>query len=648
MGPPLKGASLSPPSYSKIALPVYSRARRSRSAGRFPFKLPYKWLCLFLGTALAVAAVILVAAAWHPSQYSPIEDIMLTPGPHDACAKTDARNFAEAFGDYAAVPTELGRTLELGCASVGITDVLLSLQRRTVDNVTVVSMSCDGDCPRVNSHTAQPLDDFFGSTRSYPVHAAALHQIGGEHAGKFDTVTGIHVMDRAENPYRLMWAMYQGLAPGGTLVLYDRVYTGDIAVVDRLRHGMRSIKQPSAASTPSAVTPAIMDRFIAHFDVVFHHEMLEYADVHGHLYRDIAIVARKPMTALAMPASNHAEEEGAAEEHQANTGYVSGASEEQHAEEAPVLIEDKYLTTGPAASRYFLIWTTGKETFDKLRFTVLDRLFLTVPGAEVFVYANKLPEDMFESYTSTGKNVKLVRYSETALFDGTPLARWAVNMDEWKRGQYLYSHFTDAFRLCVLWKYGGVYIDFDVLVLRDLGALRNSFGVEDEYGVDPLQPWWSSVLPARPSMNFAIANFDRGSAFLNYLMLQFHKVYDPAVWETVGPELVTQGMQDWRNFHPDLVLEFDDAVEGPRRARRFESTITIWTDPGVFYPVGWRSAVQSSSEAAFDADTMQIIRDRSFTFHVYTQMFKFQGLPFSFERGSLLDHVVKEDFTASH
>ena len=115
------------------------------------------------------------------------------------------------------------------------------------------------------------------------------------------------------------------------------------------------------------------------------------------------------------------------------------------------------------------------------------------------------------------------------MFDGTPLARWAANMQEWSKGKFFYSHFTDAFRLCVLWKYGGVYIDFDVLVLRDLGELRNSYGAEDVWGVRQLQPLWSRIWSSvwgesSPVFNFAVAVFDQGSPYLNYLMLQLHKV----------------------------------------------------------------------------------------------------------------------------
>ena len=73
---------------------------------------------------------------------------------------------------------------------------------------------------------------------------------------------------------------------------------------------------------------------------------------------------------------------------------------------------------------------------------------------------------MFSRYTDAGHSIHLVRYHETELFDGTPLMELARNLRRWRKSKYFFSHYTDAFRLAVLWKYGGVYIDFDVLVLK--------------------------------------------------------------------------------------------------------------------------------------------------------------------------------------
>lgn len=52
------------------------------------------------------------------------------------------------------------------------------------------------------------------------------------------------------------------------------------------------------------------------------------------------------------------------------------------------------------------------------------------------------------------------------------------NIEEWKKGPYFFSHITEIIRLASLYKYGGVYLDTDVIVMRDLGSLRNCLGTE--------------------------------------------------------------------------------------------------------------------------------------------------------------------------
>jgi hypothetical protein len=58
-----------------------------------------------------------------------------------------------------------------------------------------------------------------------------------------------------------------------------------------------------------------------------------------------------------------------------------------------------------------------------------------------------------------------------------PCSRYR-NIEEWKKGPYFFSHITEIIRLASLYKYGGVYLDTDVIVMRDLSGLRNCLGTE--------------------------------------------------------------------------------------------------------------------------------------------------------------------------
>nr|XP_022907909.1 lactosylceramide 4-alpha-galactosyltransferase-like [Onthophagus taurus] len=89
---------------------------------------------------------------------------------------------------------------------------------------------------------------------------------------------------------------------------------------------------------------------------------------------------------------------------------------------------------------------------------------------------------------------------------------------------YFVEHFSDAFRLIVLMKFGGIYLDSDVIVMRSLNDLGLNFvGKESE-----------TVLGT------AILAFEKGSYLLNALLKDFNINYDPKSWSGHGPLLLTK------------------------------------------------------------------------------------------------------------
>lgn len=62
-------------------------------------------------------------------------------------------------------------------------------------------------------------------------------------------------------------------------------------------------------------------------------------------------------------------------------------------------------------------------------------------------------------------NFKMLYINTKTFFDGTPLEEWykreLIKTSFWPR-----SHMSDILRYTLLWKYGGIYLDLDVVVLR--------------------------------------------------------------------------------------------------------------------------------------------------------------------------------------
>lgn len=120
------------------------------------------------------------------------------------------------------------------------------------------------------------------------------------------------------------------------------------------------------------------------------------------------------------------------------------------------------------------------------------------------------------------RNINLQLLNLSALFEGTPLEVW-YKMKLIKDSQYPVHHLSDAARLAILWKHGGIYLDTDALIIRSLNNLSNSVSEESENVVAN-----------------GILIFDKSSPFLNECMIQFTKDYHQNEWSYQGPQLVTR------------------------------------------------------------------------------------------------------------
>lgn len=84
------------------------------------------------------------------------------------------------------------------------------------------------------------------------------------------------------------------------------------------------------------------------------------------------------------------------------------------------------------------------------------------------------------------------------------------------------GHFTDYLRFLVLFSFGGVYLDTDLLLRQSVSHFRNVVAVESS-----------------GSLNGAFMSFDRGSPVMRYCLEQAPLVHDPFDAKSLGPSLVT-------------------------------------------------------------------------------------------------------------
>lgn len=139
-------------------------------------------------------------------------------------------------------------------------------------------------------------------------------------------------------------------------------------------------------------------------------------------------------------------------------------------------IENTLIRTSP---KIFLLWTTSPETFKERNYDVLEAYYYHHPDADITIYATQLDTGMFERFVRSGYRLSVVSISDEfikSLSDHCPGERWVENLDEWKKGPYYYSHITDYVRFCLLYKNGGIYSDFDAILINPINQYDNFIG----------------------------------------------------------------------------------------------------------------------------------------------------------------------------
>ena len=87
---------------------------------------------------------------------------------------------------------------------------------------------------------------------------------------------------------------------------------------------------------------------------------------------------------------------------------------------------------------------------------------------------------------------------------------------------YYYSHFKDYARLLILYSFGGIYLDTDVILRKSVTHLQNSISqADDDY------------------INGALMSFSRHSPLMKTCLDNINTVYDSLHWNTNGPNWIS-------------------------------------------------------------------------------------------------------------
>lgn len=226
----------------------------------------------------------------------------------------------------------------------------------------------------------------------------------------------------------------------------------------------------------------------------------------------------------------------------------------------------EFLSHGNCSLQFFMTWLSPAKSFRKRELWALESLFKVHPKACLVITSTSLDSvkgyRILKPFLDRGLKILAVEPDLPFLVKNTSAEAW---LEEMKTGTKdpgsipLSQNLSNLMRLVMLYKYGGVYLDTDVIVLRDFTELRNTLGAQS---VDAVSKEWTRL-------NGAVMVFDINHPLLLHFLEEFALTFDGNRWGHNGPYLVSRVVE--------RVTE--------NRTRTYYNFTVL--PPKAFYPVTW-------------------------------------------------------------
>ncbi|XP_052111858.1 uncharacterized protein At4g19900-like [Arachis duranensis] len=224
-------------------------------------------------------------------------------------------------------------------------------------------------------------------------------------------------------------------------------------------------------------------------------------------------------------------------------------------------------SSGSCKFRFFMTWISPLKAFGVRELLSVESLFKSHREACLVIVSKSMDSDtgtqILNPFVENGFRVTAIAPDFKYIFKGTHAESWFqklkegnVNPGEVSLGQNL----SNLLRLALLYKFGGAYIDADVVVLKSFSKLRNTIGAQN---LDPRTGEWSRL-------NNAVLVFDKKHPLLFKFIQEFALTFDGNKWGHNGPYLISRVVSRVRR----------NQQEG------FENFTVL--PPSAFYPVDWR------------------------------------------------------------
>ncbi|KAK9715328.1 hypothetical protein RND81_06G157500 [Saponaria officinalis] len=269
---------------------------------------------------------------------------------------------------------------------------------------------------------------------------------------------------------------------------------------------------------------------------------------------------------------------------------------------------------------FFMTWISpNKKLFAKRDLLSLESVFKAHPRGCMVILSKSMDSEpgwrLLEPLVSQGYRVLAVAPDFQLIFSNTPAEVWIKRLEAGliDPGTIpITQNLSDLLRLVALYKYGGVYIDADVVILKDVSSLRNSIGIQTMENKSRNQG---------TTLNNAVLIFDKGHLMLLKFIEEFVNTFNGRRWGFNGPSLVTR------------------VIYRRNRDKRIKVNVLPLT---AFYPVNWRQIVDYfkkpilKNETNWAQEQLNRVNNKSYGIHLWNKVSR----NLTIEEGSIIGKLI--------
>lgn len=187
--------------------------------------------------------------------------------------------------------------------------------------------------------------------------------------------------------------------------------------------------------------------------------------------------------------------------------------------------------------QFYMTWLSTAQSFGKRELLAADTLFKVHPQGCLMIISNTMDTRrgyrILKPIIDLGFKILAITPDLPFLIKNTPAEAWFEELRSGRKDPGnipLFNNLSNLIRLAMLYKYGGIYLDTDFIILKDFSGLRNSVGAQS---IDPATNTWNRL-------NGAVMIFDMNHPLLIDFMQEFATTFNGNKWGFNGPNLVSR------------------------------------------------------------------------------------------------------------